>query len=135
MWDPELFEDDDEQNKYETQSNGLRFQALIGPAKLSANSRSLVLGGDNTIYRPSKSMYVYATHAYFTYTKSSKIAMTRSIVLDFGDGEQETTYIDDITVDDDSESTVKGIFNLNGQRLSAPQKGLNIIDGKKVFIK
>ena len=135
MWDPELFEDDDEQNKYETQSNGLRFQALIGPAKLSANSRSLVLGGDNTIYRPSKSMYVYATHAYFTYTKSSKIAMTRSIVLDFGDGEQETTYIDDITVDDDSESTVKGIFNLNGQRLDAPQKGINIINGRKVVIK
>lgn len=29
----------------------------------------------------------------------------------------------------------KDIFNLAGQKLAAPQKGLNIIDGKKVFIK
>ena len=27
------------------------------------------------------------------------------------------------------------IFNLGGQRLSAPQKGLNIINGRKVIIK
>ena len=26
-------------------------------------------------------------------------------------------------------------FNLNGQRLSAPQKGINIVNGKKVIIK
>ena len=67
--------------------------------------------------------------------------MTRSIVLDFGDGD-ETTYIDDIMVDDNCESNddnresrVKGIFNLYGQRLDAPQKGINIINGKKVVIK
>jgi hypothetical protein len=42
-------------------------------------------------------------------------------------------------MDDNREGTVKGalegIFNLNGQRLSAPRKGLNIINGKKVLIK
>ena len=27
------------------------------------------------------------------------------------------------------------IYNLNGQRVAAPQKGLNIINGKKVVIK
>ena len=27
------------------------------------------------------------------------------------------------------------VYNLNGQRLNAPQRGLNIVDGKKVFIK
>ena len=26
-------------------------------------------------------------------------------------------------------------FNLNGQRLSAPQKGINIVNGKKVLVK
>lgn len=30
---------------------------------------------------------------------------------------------------------VKGIFNLNGQRIAAPQKGLFIINGKKVMVK
>lgn len=29
----------------------------------------------------------------------------------------------------------RGIFNLNGQQLAAPRRGLNIINGKKVFIK
>jgi len=31
--------------------------------------------------------------------------------------------------------TVKGIFNLAGQKLAAPQKGINIINGKKVLVK
>ena len=32
-------------------------------------------------------------------------------------------------------SNSKSIFNLQGQRINAPQKGLNIVDGKKIFIK
>ena len=34
-----------------------------------------------------------------------------------------------------AEPAQKGIFNIAGQRLTAPQKGLNIINGKKVYIK
>ena len=56
-------------------------------------------------------------------------------VLDFGEDDQETTYIDDIMVEDHREDNMKGIFSLNGQRLDAPQKGINIINGKKVFMK
>lgn len=33
------------------------------------------------------------------------------------------------------ESKVRGIFNMAGQQLSEPQKGLNIINGKKVILK
>ena len=29
----------------------------------------------------------------------------------------------------------KSVFNVAGQKLSAPAKGLNIIDGKKVYVK
>ena len=47
----------------------------------------------------------------------------------------DTTYIDDIMVEDHQEHNMKGIFSLNGQRLDAPQKGINIINGKKVFMK
>lgn len=80
-------------------------------------------------------MWVYATRAYFTYDTSSINFAPRRIVLDFGEDEQETTYIDDIMVEDHQERNVEGIFNLNGQRLDAPQKGINIINGKKVFMK
>ena len=118
---------------YETASNGLRFQAQIAPVQVEANSNTLLLGGENKLYKPNKSMWVYATRAYFTYTGS--IAMAREFVMDFGEGEQTTTYIDNITVEDNRESLVEGIFNLNGQRLDAPQKGINIINGKKVVIK
>ena len=143
LWNQEVFDEDeneDEADQYETESNGLRFQALIAPVQLSANANALMLGDDNKLYKPSKSIYVYASRAYFTF--SQKIALTRSIVMNFGDGDEETTYIDDIMVDDNfgsdadsQDSRVKGIFNLYGQRLDAPRKGLNIINGKKVFIK
>ena len=145
LWNQEVLDEDeneDEADQYEKESNGLRFQALIAPVQLSANAKALMLGDDNKLYKPSKSIYVYASRAYFTYTDNSGIAMARSIVVDYGDGDQETTYIDDIMVDDDfgsdadsQDSRVKGIFNLYGQRLDAPRKGLNIINGKKVFVK
>ena len=133
--DQSAFEDDDEYNEYETVADrdgiNLRFQAQIAPVQV--NSNTLLLGGENKLYKPDKSMWVYATRAYFTYTGS--IAMAREFVMDFGEGEQTTTYIDNITVEDNRESQVEGIFNLNGQRLDAPQKGINIINGRKVVIK
>ena len=130
--DQSAFDDEDDYNEYETESGGLRFQAQIAPVQVT-NSNTLLLGGENKLYKPDKSMWVYATRAYFTYTGS--IAMAREFVMDFGEGEQTTTYIDNITVEDNRESQVEGIFNLNGQRLDAPQKGINIINGKKVVIK
>ena len=126
-------EDPESANTYETESNGLRFQGLIAPVQVQSNSQTLLLGAENKLYKPNNQFYVYATRAYFTYTGS--IAMAREIVMDFGEGEQTTTYIDNITVEDNRESQVEGIFNLNGQRLDAPQKGINIINGRKVVIK
>ena len=124
-------------NPYETVSNGLRFNGQIGPELLTSTTRAFVLGADNLLYKPSKQMWVYATRGYFTYTKKSGIAMAREIVMDFGgDDDPMTTYINDITVDDNLDGDVKeGIFNLNGQRLDAPHKGINIINGRKVVIK
>lgn len=128
-------QEDIDEGSYETPSNGLRFEAQIAPKMVSSGERVLLLGADNKLYKPNDEMYVYATHAYFTYTKGSNIAMAQELVMDFGEGEQTTTYIDNITVEDNRESQVEGIFNLNGQRLDAPQKGINIINGKKVVIK
>ena len=104
MWNQEVFdeaESPEEANLYETEVNGLLFQALIAPVQLSSNARALILGDGNVLYKPSKSIYVYATRGYFTYTKMSGISMARSIVMDFGGDEQTTTYIDTIEVDDE----------------------------------
>ena len=36
---------------------------------------------------------------------------------------------------ENTDKAAMGIYNLAGQKLSAPVKGLNIIDGKKIFVK
>ncbi len=123
-------------NTYETVSNGLRFNGQIAPVQLEAEGRTLLLGANNKLYKPSDAFWVYATRAYFGYTSGSGIALAREITLDFGNGEEMTTRIDDIMVDTDRHTIdLDGIFNLNGQRLDAPQKGINIINGRKVVIK
>lgn len=124
---------DDEYSDRETASNGLRFEAQLAPVQLTSSSKALVFGSENKLYKPNKNVWVYPTRAYFSHTFN--IASAREFVLDFGDGDQQTTYIDGITVDGNRGSGVEGIFNLSGQRLSAPQKGINIVNGKKVVIK
>ena len=124
---------DDEENYCEKEFDGLRFEAQIGPVQLTSGSNALVFGNENKLYKPNKDVWVYPTRAYFSHTFN--IASAREFVLDFGDGDQQTTYIDGITVDGNRGSGVEGIFNLSGQRLSAPQKGINIVNGKKVVIK
>lgn len=116
----------------ETTSNGLRFEAQLAPVQLTSGSKALVLGNENKLYKPKDELYVYATRAYFSY--SGSISMARQIVMDFGDGDQQTTYIDAIEVERSCDRSAEGVFNLNGQRLSAPQKGINIVNGKKVLV-
>ena len=122
-------------NTYETSDGGLTFEGQIAPVQVTTGSRSLLLGAKNKLYKPDKSLYVYATRAYFTYTKSSPISMAREITLDFGGGEQISTSIENVETDGLRQNTIEGIFNLNGQRLTAPRKGINIINGRKVVIK
>ena len=123
---------DDEDYSTEITSGGLRFEAQLAPVQLTSGSNALVFGNENKLYKPKDELYVYATRAYFSYNGS--ISMARQIVMDFGDGDQQTTYIDAIEVERSSDRSAEGIFNLNGQRLSAPQKGINIVNGKKVLV-
>ena len=105
---------DEPDNTYETTSSiGLTFEGQIAPVQVQSYSRTLLLGAENKLYKPKDQLYVYATRAYFTYTSGSGISMAREFVMDFGEGEQTTTYIDNITVEDNRESLVEGIFNLN----------------------
>ena len=50
--------------------------------------------------------------------------------------EGETTGINDVSRLNNAEMTSdKVVFNLNGQRIAAPQKGINVINGRKVIVK
>lgn len=45
----------------------------------------------------------------------------------------QMTPIEDIKADIADKSSTKAIYNLQGQRISRPQRGINIVDGKKVL--
>ena len=63
--------------------------------------------------------------AYFTTTSSAS-----ELILDFGG----TTGIDSLTPSP-SPKGEGSVYNLNGQRVANPSKGLYIVNGKKVVIK
>lgn len=55
------------------------------------------------------------------------------------EGENEgwsfVTAISEVAAEQKNAIAIKGIFNIAGQQLTAPQPGLNIINGKKIFVK
>ena len=93
---------------------------------------NLVLGADDKLYHPSSTINVGACRGYFK-IPTAAVNAAHEFVLAFDGG--ETTSIRTVN---GSGLTVHGsdtYYNLNGQRLSAPQKGINIVNGKKVIIK
>jgi Leucine-rich repeat (LRR) protein len=62
-----------------------------------------------------------------------KISIDNSNETFIGEFEINTTGIEETP--SDSPSMGRGIFNLQGQRIETLQKGLNIMDGKKVWVK
>ena len=90
----------------------------------------LMLGADDKLYYPSKNINVSACRGYFIIPGAA--ANARGVVMGFDDG--ETTSIQTINVTPNSQQDAP-VYNLNGQRLNAPKKGINIVNGKKVLVK
>ena len=60
---------------------------------------------------------------------TASVASVKAISLVFNDGDETgISNVKDVP-------SIEGIYNLQGQRISQPRKGLNIINGKKVVIK
>lgn len=68
--------------------------------------------------------------AYLTYTGSTQSAPALNFVID-----GETTGIAHISADGQMALEEGAFYNLNGQRVANPTKGLYIVNGKKVVIK
>jgi hypothetical protein len=61
---------------------------------------------------------------------------TKGCHIYFIDAEQDETYLTSISTVKNNDRMNKGvIYNLNGQKVNKAQKGLYIIDGKKMFVK
>lgn len=91
-----------------------------------------MLGADDKLYYPSKNINVSTCRGYFIIPDEAVATSAPQMVMGFNDG--ETTSIQTINVTPNSQQDAP-VYNLNGQRLNAPQKGINIVNGKKVIIK
>ena len=121
--------------------NNITFQGTLSSSgNLSAKDKTkLVLGQNSTLYYPKEDMNIGACHGYFVIPQSvasqlpDNPANAPQFVMSFDDG--ETTSIKVIQGSGLKDQGSETYFNLNGQRLSAPKKGINIVNGKKVIIK
>lgn len=120
-----------------TTNGNITFQGTFSlSADLSEGVKTnLVLGvkdDKDYLYYPSNTINVGASRGYFKVPQAA-VAAAHEFVMAFDDG--TTTSISTVN---GSGLTIHGsdtYYNLNGQRLSAPQKGINIVNGKKVVIK
>lgn len=110
----------------------IQFVGTYSPTALTGGDKTkLVLGNDDKLYYPTKNMSVNSCRGYFIIPDAA--ANAPQFVMSFDDG-GETTSIQTFNVTPESQNDTP-VYNLNGQRLSAPKKGINIVNGKKVIIK
>lgn len=69
---------------------------------------------------------------HHAFIKSNGKSSAPALKVISGGGDDGTTGIGGMTTE---EVKTDAIYNLNGQRMAAPRKGINIINGKKVIIK
>ena len=111
------------------------------------NSDNELIGSDIDIYTAVTNSYIlsfgshglgfyeWATHpleAHKAYVIKDPSNPAKALIFRF---ENDVTGINDAITEFKSDYSKKTIYNLNGLRLSKPQKGINIINGRKVWVK
>lgn len=91
----------------------------------------LVKDGDNMVFKQSNGNgNIAAGKAYFCIRRDQAEAAAARFTLDFGD--DETTGISNV---EHSTLNIQHYYDLKGQRVENPTKGLYILNGKKVIMK
>ena len=120
-------------------SNGdVTFAGTFSSKQLTASDKTmLILGPGNKLYYPSTTISVAACRGYFIIPEVAANLLSSAnapqIVMGFDDG--ETTSIQVVNGSGLKNQSSDTYYNLNGQRLSAPKKGINIVNGKKIMVK
>ena len=111
----------------------MKFMGIFSPTDIYREDRSnLYLGSSNKLIHAAgegvSSFLLNAFRAYFNVDGANSV---RSFELDFKD-EASTGIADRVAT---REAGAPGVFNLSGQRVAQPSKGLYIRDGKKFVVK
>ena len=118
---------------------------------VSVNENELKGAQDYTYFTGDENPYVYilstvdGKQGFYRAGSTNKLKIGKAYLqsntqmhslakMSLWEGESETSGISDAQMSENSNA--KGyVYNLNGSRMSSPQKGVNIINGKKVIIK
>lgn len=107
-----------------------------------ADRSLLFMGANNAINYPNAGRKVGPQRAYFQLGNgltASELEQgggnVREFLLNFGETSDEATGILNSQLSILNSSEAGAIYNLAGQRLQKMQKGVNIIDGKKILLK
>lgn len=108
--------------------------------KLKTNGYIFLSGGrlskannDTDVLKPMR--WYLTIEDYFSVTGNAAPALAKPISINVI-GEDEATDIEDITVVSSSvDAKASGIYSITGAKLDKPQRGINIINGKKIVVK
>lgn len=108
--------------------NKVSFVGTYSPVPLEKdNTSNLYMGAGSTLYYPKVDGFsINSFRAYFHIDPSASV---KGFVMDFG--EDDATSIDHSTLN--IEHSEGAIYNVAGQRLNTMQKGINIVNGKKIL--
>ena len=115
-------------------ADNVDFIGIYSPLNITAaDNTKLYLSNDNTLYYPNAAMTIGAFRAYFQLKGITAADLPQSaIVLNFD--AEGTTGLNSLTP---ALSQGEGVYTLDGRKLNAmpTQKGVYIVNGKKVVIK
>lgn len=127
------------------------FVSAKDEAAVSVNENELKGAQDYTYFTGDENPYVYilstvdGKQGFYRAGSTNKLKIGKAYLqsntqihslakMSLWEGESETSGISNAQMSENSNA--KGyVYNLNGSRMSSPQKGVNIINGKKVIIK
>ena len=112
-------------------SGNCQFVGQFSPFTIDDSNQDeiILLGAGNTLGYSQATRTLRSFRAHFMVPTDGGAALVRGFVLDFGEG--QTTSITEMR---NEELEMRNVFNLNGQRVSQPSRGLYIVNGKKVLL-
>ena len=113
-------------------SNKIMRGVTVKSQPVNASTSAPIYVLQDGVFRKAKStINDFPAHKAYL-TLPSGMAPAKELILSFDD--DETTDIESVTTDEETKDN-DVYYNLNGQRVSNPQKGIYIHNGKKVIIK